>query len=89
MMRETRLIMGMPITVEIVDSVPGGMIDAVFDLFTEVDRRFSPYRPDSELCRHERGEIPGPAAQRRDARDHDAGAADKGGDARLFRHPPS
>ena len=50
--------MGMPVTVEIVDRVPGRIIDMTFDLFTEVDRRFSPYRPDSELRRHERGEIP-------------------------------
>lgn len=57
-MRETRLIMGMPITVEIVDSVPAETMDAAFALFEEVDRRFSPYRADSELCRHERGEIP-------------------------------
>ena len=50
--------MGMPITVEIVDDMPADTMEAVFDFFTEVDLRFSPFKPDSELSRHDRGEIP-------------------------------
>ena len=49
--------MGMPITVEIVDGVPRAMMDAVLDYFTEVDLRFSPFKPESELSRHDRGEL--------------------------------
>jgi thiamine biosynthesis lipoprotein len=49
-MRDTRLIMGMPITVE----VTGGgdvaaTLAAAFSYFEEVDARFSPYKLDSEV----------------------------------------
>jgi thiamine biosynthesis lipoprotein len=48
-MRETRLLMGMPITVEIVDPAPSEVIADAFDYFAAVDRRFSTYREDSEI----------------------------------------
>lgn len=42
--------MGMPAAVEVVGgSAPD--IDAVYDYFDEIDRRFSPYRAESELAR--------------------------------------
>ncbi len=47
-MRETRLIMGMPITIEIVRAEPGAA-EAAFAYFDAIDRRFSPYKADSEL----------------------------------------
>jgi thiamine biosynthesis lipoprotein len=51
-MKQTRLLMGMPITVEIVDErVRRRDIDAVYDYFTAVDNRFSTYKPDSEISR--------------------------------------
>ncbi len=51
-------IMGMPIIVEIVDAhASAADFDAVFDYFTEVDRRFSPYLDDSEVSRLNRGEV--------------------------------
>jgi FAD:protein FMN transferase len=57
-MRETRLIMGMPITLAVVDAHAAQQdIDAVFDGFVAVDNRFSPYKEDSEICRINRGEI--------------------------------
>jgi FAD:protein FMN transferase len=56
-MRKTRLIMGMPITVEIVDRVPASHLENVYDYFTAVDRRFSLYKPDSEISAYNRGEI--------------------------------
>ena len=57
-MKETRLIMGMPITVEIADSKAGQAdLDAVFDYFTEVDERFSTYKAGSEISRINRGEL--------------------------------
>lgn len=56
-MRQVRTdIMGMPIIVE----VPGGTqadLDAVFDYFVGIDRRFSTYKNDSEVSRLNRGEL--------------------------------
>ncbi len=49
-MRETRTIMGMPITVEIVDpKASEGIFDEVFSYFEYVDEKFSPYKEGSEL----------------------------------------
>lgn len=56
-MHDTRLIMGMPITVEIVDDAPSRLMDDVYDYFTNVDNRFSLYKPDSEICEYNRGDI--------------------------------
>jgi thiamine biosynthesis lipoprotein len=66
--------MGMPITVAIPDrerqdTLPGTVkfpttddaASAVFDHFRGVDERFSPYKPGSETCRIDRGEM-APAA---------------------------
>ena len=59
-MRETRIIMGMPITVEVADAGDArGAIEAVFAYFVSVDERFSPYKPDSELSAMNRGELAG------------------------------
>jgi thiamine biosynthesis lipoprotein len=55
--RETRLLMGMPITVEIVDSVaPGALADA-FSYFAAVDDRFSIYKEDSEISALNKGRV--------------------------------
>jgi FAD:protein FMN transferase len=69
-MTRTELIMGMPITVAIPDRermdgpAPGERyptvdeaMEAVFQLFREVDERFSPYKPGSETSRIDRGEL--------------------------------
>jgi thiamine biosynthesis lipoprotein len=57
-MKQTRLMMGMPISVEILDlGVTPEIIDKVFASFDSVDRRFSTYRWDSEISRFNRGEI--------------------------------
>ena len=48
-MRDTRLLMGMPITVEIVDHAQEFLIDDVFAHFAAVDARFSVVKPDSEI----------------------------------------
>lgn len=55
MMRDTRLLMGMPITVEIVDHAPAHLIDDVFAYFAAVDGRFSAFKPDSEISALNRG----------------------------------
>jgi len=49
MIRRTEIIMGMPITVEIVDSVHDSLLEKVFAYFTDVDQRFSTYKADSEI----------------------------------------
>jgi FAD:protein FMN transferase len=56
-MRDTRIVMGMPVTVEITDCFSVAAIDRAFDLFTAVDQRFSLYKDDSEISRFNRGEI--------------------------------
>ena len=48
-MRQTRVMMGMPITIEVVGAEDGGVIDDAFAYFDSVDRRFSTYRADSEI----------------------------------------
>jgi thiamine biosynthesis lipoprotein len=56
-MRETRILMGMPITIEIlgVDSEP--LVEAAYDYFAEIDARFSPFRPDSEVSAINHGRL--------------------------------
>jgi thiamine biosynthesis lipoprotein len=56
-MRDTRQIMGMPITVEIIDATPSARLEEVFDYFVAVDARFSLYKSDSEISAFNRGEI--------------------------------
>ena len=48
-MRDTRLVMGMPVTVDIAGPSGPALVGQVFDYFDAVDRRFSTYRPDSEI----------------------------------------
>ncbi len=56
-MTETRLIMGMPITVDIVDPQTDDLRQQVFSYFEAVDQAFSPYIDSSEVCRINRGEV--------------------------------
>ena len=56
-MPDTRLIMGMPITVEIVGDETGDALEATFQYFHDVDARFSPYKPESELSAMNRGDV--------------------------------
>jgi thiamine biosynthesis lipoprotein len=55
--RATRLIMGMPITIEVVGATSTAMHNDAFDWFAAVDRRFSPFRADSELSEINRGAL--------------------------------
>ncbi len=51
-MKQTRLMMGMPITVEVVDAgTTEQALEAVFAYFDYVDRKFSTYKEDSEISR--------------------------------------
>ncbi|WP_292854987.1 FAD:protein FMN transferase [Mesorhizobium sp.] len=47
----------MPITVDIGGACGSGLVDAVFEYFEHVDRRFSTYRTDSEISAINRGDL--------------------------------
>jgi thiamine biosynthesis lipoprotein len=58
-MKEVRLIMGMPITIDIVDaSATARDLDVVFDYFTYIDNTFSTYKPESEMMQINAGTLP-------------------------------
>ncbi|MGZ6004760.1 MAG: FAD:protein FMN transferase [Candidatus Saccharimonadales bacterium] len=51
-MKQTRLMMGMPIAIEIVDNeVAPADFETVFELFNQIDQRYSTYKPNSEISR--------------------------------------
>ncbi|HTI13512.1 MAG TPA: FAD:protein FMN transferase [Dictyobacter sp.] len=57
-MKQTRLIMGMPITMEVVDATATqGDIDNVFSYFISVDETFSTYKSTSEISKINNGEL--------------------------------
>jgi FAD:protein FMN transferase len=56
-MQETRLIMGMPVRVEIVGERAKEGIERAFAYFVEIDERFSTYKEGSEISRINRGEL--------------------------------
>ncbi len=51
-MKQTKIIMGMPITIEIVDrnATPDDLTE-IFDYFFRVDKKFSPFKKNSEVSR--------------------------------------
>jgi len=60
-MRETRTIMGMPISLAVSDeTVRARDLEAVFAEFIAIDAQFSPFKDDSEVSRFNRGEIAEP-----------------------------
>jgi thiamine biosynthesis lipoprotein len=57
-MKQTSLIMGMPITLEVLDAtVTQGDLDAVFAYFISVDNTFSTYKTTSEISKINAGEL--------------------------------
>jgi thiamine biosynthesis lipoprotein len=51
--------MGFPVSLRVDDEdVPESAVDAVFAWLHEADARFSPFKPDSEVSRLDRGELP-------------------------------
>ena len=57
-MKQTRLLMGMPITLDVVDaSVTHEDLEDVFALFLSVDEAFSTYKDTSDISRINRGEL--------------------------------
>ena len=57
MTAQTRIIMGMPITIAVAEPVEQAVIDETFDLFVAVDEKFSTYRAESEISRFNKGEL--------------------------------
>lgn len=47
--------MGMPITLEVIDTVDPHIVDSVFAYFREVDAKYSPYKKQSEVSRINEG----------------------------------
>ncbi|MGI5458906.1 FAD:protein FMN transferase [Streptomyces sp. CA-249302] len=57
-MHRVEHVMGFPVSLRVDDEdVPESAADAVFDWLREVDARFSPFKEDSEVSRHGRGEL--------------------------------
>jgi thiamine biosynthesis lipoprotein len=57
-MKQTRLLMGMPVTIEVVDAtVTQDVLDKVFAYFVSVDDMFSTYKETSEISKINRGEL--------------------------------
>lgn len=56
-MRETRDLMGMPVSVDVAGGAEARLIGAVYDYLEAVDRRFSTYKPDSEISAINRGDV--------------------------------
>ena len=58
-MKQVRLLMGMPISVEIVDSgVTERVFDDVYNYFTHIDEKFSTYKHTSEITAINEGKLP-------------------------------
>lgn len=58
-MHRVEHVMGFPVSLRIDDDVvPAGADEAVFAWLREVDERFSPFKPDSEVSRFGRREVP-------------------------------
>ncbi|MYS90679.1 MULTISPECIES: FAD:protein FMN transferase [Streptomyces] len=69
-MRRVEHVMGFPVSVRIDDEgFPGAPVDGFFAWLREVDARFSPFRPDSEVARLDRGEVPDPSPALREVLD--------------------
>jgi thiamine biosynthesis lipoprotein len=57
-LRRVEQIMGTAISLDVRDpSVEPGALDEAFEYLRQIDRRFSTYKPESEVCRLSRGEI--------------------------------
>ena len=57
-MKQTRILMGMPVTVEIVDAMATSeLFDSAYNYFEYVDEKFSTYKENSEISKINRGEL--------------------------------
>jgi len=64
-MKQARFMMGMPVTVEIIDpQVTEEVFNEIFDYFMHIDERFSTYKPTSEISAINAGTLtPGDASE--------------------------
>ncbi|MGQ4389760.1 FAD:protein FMN transferase [Streptomyces sp. SAS_270] len=61
-MRRVEHVMGFPVSLRIDDEgFPQAAVDELFTWLREVDARFSPFKPDSEVSRLDRGELSDPS----------------------------
>ncbi len=56
-MRRVRQRMGMPVTIDIPGAVSTAPFTAVYKRFKQIDERFSPFKPTSELMRYRTGQV--------------------------------
>src|SRR5579884_2590322 len=56
-MRQVAQIMGMPISIDIPDCHEKSVFEAAFARLTEIDERFSTYKPESEVSQYAAGKI--------------------------------
>lgn len=56
-MKDTRIIMGMPVTIEVVDRCKKKDLEDIFSYFVWVDNMFSTFKKNSEISKINRGEI--------------------------------
>jgi thiamine biosynthesis lipoprotein len=49
--KNTKIIMGMPITIEISDDAKSNDLHKIFKYFNQIDEQYSPYKPSSELSK--------------------------------------
>ena len=56
-MQQTRIIMGMPITINISEMANADIFEKIFDYFDYIDNKFSTYKKDSEISKINRNEI--------------------------------
>lgn len=54
-MKQTKIIMGMPITIEVINKTKTSEIDKIFAYFRFVDRRYSTYKKTSEISKINNG----------------------------------
>ena len=55
-MKQTRILMGMPVTVEVIDAnATPSTLDAIYDYFHYIDEKFSTYKANSEISRINQG----------------------------------
>jgi thiamine biosynthesis lipoprotein len=54
-MKQTEIIMGMPITVEVIDKITDNQFNSIFSYFRTIDEKYSTYKTTSEISRINRG----------------------------------
>lgn len=57
MKSQTRIVMGMPATLQVPESTSSVLVDAIFDYFEEIDQIYSPYIVTSEVSQLRRNEL--------------------------------